>query len=54
MRVWWALNDFFFIANFLVSVTVKEFGKLVNIFGEVMGTSLVSYCFLTHGLMFNK
>ena len=28
-----------FVTNFLLSLTVKEFRKSVNIFGEVMGES---------------
>ena len=41
LRCGWIRNDLF-IANFLVSVTVKEF-RIRSIFGEVMDKSLVSF-----------
>jgi len=34
---------YIFVTNFLLSLTVKEFGESVIIFVEVMGKSLVSY-----------
>ena len=39
-------NDHF-VANFVLSLAVKEFRKSINIFREVIDTSRVS-CFLTH------